>query len=101
MLKYFIGTKVPIFLPTKREHFNRNTFAANIRAKRELLHSALVIQRTLVQYTHQNKTVHSRSYLFFSDRAIGADMSLVKLSVVRRWPQKAQHNSPVVSQQFP
>lgn len=33
MLKYFIGTKVPIFLPIKREHFNRNTFAANIEQR--------------------------------------------------------------------
>lgn len=59
------------------------------RQQKELHLLALMIQATVAQYAHQKKTTHSKSYLFFSDRGIGAAMPLVKHGVMRRRPQKS------------
>lgn len=107
MLKYFIGTKVPIFLPIKREHFNRNTFAANIEQRescstrhswfKELWYSTHIrIKPCTAGVTFSSLTERSGLTCHWSSSALCAD-GLKKLNTIHLWFHSSFHEKESVS----
>ena len=89
-----------IFSAKRQQYSHHLQYGAGFYTWTKKRAAPLMIQTSASAHTRR-KSPTSMSSLFFSDRGIGAVMSLVKRRVVRWRPQKAHCDSPAVSQSFP